>query len=75
MADVAILKTRLQEAENALHKLMTGAREVKVKIDDYGESTFSETNMVFLERYIAKLKNEIDHALKRVSRRPLFMRF
>ncbi|WNO10423.1 gpW family head-tail joining protein [Teredinibacter sp. KSP-S5-2] len=75
MADIAILKTRLEEAEMALHKLMTGAREVKVKVDDYGETTFSETNMANLERYIAKLKQDIARALGRPRRKPLFIKF
>ena len=75
MTDLITLKQRLREAETALHRLMMGEREVKVVVDDYGETTFSQVNRLDLQTYIARLKNEIAQAEGRPKRGPLFMKF
>lgn len=75
MPSVVVLQQRLEEAELALHQLHTGAREVEVRVDDYGMTEFSEVNVKDLEHYIAKLRNEISMAEGRPRRRPILMRF
>jgi hypothetical protein len=73
MADLATLKTRLAEAEEALHRLQTGDREVKVatigRAAEYGQ-----TDAPKLERYIATLRSEIDRLSGR-SRGPIYLSF
>jgi len=59
MADLATLQTRLAEAEEARHQLMTGAKEVSVTIGGYGATTYTQVNVEKLEQYIQKLNTEI----------------
>ena len=75
MPSLVILKQRLEEAELALHQLNTGAREVEVRVDDFGMTEFSEVNVRDLERYIAHLRQAIAHAEGKPRRRPILMRF
>lgn len=73
MTDLATLKTRLAEAEEALHRLQMSDREVKVstigKAVEYGQ-----TDATKLETYIAKLRSEIDRLSGR-SRGPIYLSF
>ena len=66
MADLATLQTRLAEAEEAHHQLMTGAKEVSVSIGGYGATTYAQANIEKLEHYIERLKTQIG----RISGKP-----
>lgn len=58
MADLATLKTRLTEAEQAYHLLQTGALEVEV--DHNGSRTrYTAAGSDRLNAYIQSLKNQI----------------
>ena len=62
MTDVVTLKTRLLEAELALHKLATGSlREtiMQTAANTSSQVTYTRASMADLERYIARLKSEI----------------
>lgn len=59
MADLATLQTRLAEAEEAHHLLMTGAKEVSVTIGGYGATTYTQVNVEKLEQYIQRLNAQI----------------
>lgn len=59
MADLATLQTRLAEAEEAHHQLLTGAKEVSVSIGGYGATTYAQANIEKLEQYIQKLNAQI----------------
>ncbi len=59
MADLAVLRTRLTEAETAYHRLMTGEREVEVEFSDGRRNRYSETTASNLKRYIDELRAEI----------------
>ncbi len=75
MPDLTTLRQRLTGAEDALHNLMIGEREVSVTVSDYGATTFSQVNRKDLERYIADLKNQIAVITGRSARRPIYVRF
>lgn len=56
---LSTLRTRLSEAESALHDLMIGGKPVIVR-DQSGESvTFSTANVSRLQTYISHLKAQI----------------
>lgn len=59
MADLATLQTRLGEAEEAHHLLMTGAKEVTVSIGNYGSTTYQQASIERLEQYIQRLQAQI----------------
>ena len=70
MTNQTELRARLDEAEAALHDLMTGRREVSVAYD--GKSvTYSRTDVAKLRAYIAELKGKVGSG----GRRPLGVRF
>ena len=75
MLDLETLQTYLTEARTALHMLMTGQREVQVKVMDYGETTFSQVTRRDLEKYIANLENQIARCQGKRGRSPLLIRF
>ncbi len=58
MPDQATLQARLDEAETALHALLTGRREVSVGYD--GRTvTYARTDVGALQAYIAELKSRL----------------
>lgn len=59
MSDLATLQGRLQEAETALHVLMTGQRAVQVRDASGRMVTYAETDAEKLQRYVAFLKAQI----------------
>lgn len=62
MTDVVTLKTRLLEAELALHKLATGSLRETVQqgaANTNSMVTYTRASLADLERYIARLKSEI----------------
>lgn len=58
MADLATLQSRLSEAEEALHKLATGARAATTGIADR-TVTWTQTTIPELQTYITALRSEI----------------
>ena len=69
--DTATLQTRIAEVEDAIHKLMTGAREVQVQHAD-GMVRYSEANLEGLERYHAWLLQQKE-SLTNGRRRPIYL--
>ena len=60
MADLATLQQRLSEAEDAYHRLLTGAAAVQFR-DQNGEMiVYQQVNSAKLAQYIASLKAQID---------------
>ena len=53
------LETRLVQAKEARHRLLTGTQEVTVSLSDYGSTTYNAGNINALEKYILELKQEI----------------
>lgn len=72
---VEVLCRRLQEAEEALHRLMIGEIEVTVSVVGYGATTYHAANRDQLEAYIARLQQRIDRLAGKARRGPLWMRF
>lgn len=59
MVDVAVLRQRLCEAEDAYHSLMTGCRVVEV-FDQNGEKVrYDKVNLQDLRNYIDELKRQL----------------
>ena len=69
--DLATIDTRIAEVEDAIHKLMTGAREVQVQHAD-GMVRYSEANLDGLQRYHAWLLQQKE-ALTNGRRRPIYI--
>lgn len=55
---------RLEEAEDALHLLLTGTQEVEIQYDQT-RVKYTQANIDELRRYIALLKGEIDTTKRR----------
>ena len=53
------LQSRLVQAKEARHRLLTGSQEVTVSLHGYGSTTYSAANGEALERYIHELEQEI----------------
>jgi len=62
MTDLATLKTRLDEAETALHALHTGQRSVELRYADGKAAQFQSGDAARLEQYIAGLRRQIARA-------------
>ena len=69
MAMIDVLKQRLTEAEDAYHKLMIGEKEVSVSVGNFGSTSYNQTNISQLEKYISALKTQISKVESRASRR------
>jgi len=69
MAMIDVLKQRLMEAEEAYHKLMIGEKEVSVSVGNFGSTSYNQTNISQLEKYISALKTQISKVEGRASRR------
>ncbi len=69
MAMIDVLKQRLTEAEDAYHKLMIGEKEVSVSVGNFGSTSYNQTNISQLEKYISALKTQINKVEGRASRR------
>lgn len=66
---IDVLKQRLMEAEEAYHKLMIGEKEVSVSVGHFGSTSYNQTNISQLEKYISALKTQISKVEGRASRR------
>jgi hypothetical protein len=53
------LETRLVQAKEARHRLLTGTQEVSVSLHGYGSTTYTAGNVEALEKYIHDLQVEI----------------
>ena len=53
------LETRLVQAKEARHRLLTGTQEVSVSLHGYGSTTYTAGNAEALEKYIHDLQMEI----------------
>ena len=69
MAMIDVLKQRLMEAEEAYHKLMIGEKEVSVSVGNFGSTSYNQTNISQLEKYISALKTQINKVEGRASKR------
>lgn len=71
MADLNTLQTRLQEAENAYHDLMTGKKAVSVSWSDGQSIEYRKSDSAQLEQYIQFLKRQIAELNGGKRRRPI----
>ena len=53
------LQSRLVQAKEARHRLLTGTQEVTVSLHGYGSTTYSQSTIAALERYISELERDI----------------
>jgi gpW len=65
------LQSRLEQAEDALHRLMTGDLEVKVEYDG-GSTEYNRANIPELRRYIRSLKSQLGQPVNNGSRKVMF---
>ena len=72
---IDVLKQRLMEAEEAYHKLMIGEKEVSVSVGNFGSTSYNQTNISQLEKYISALKTQISKVEGRASRRVIKVAF
>ena len=75
MADLTTLQTRLDQAETALHKLMTGSLVEHIQADARTGAAvrYTPAQVPALQRYIASLKNQIAVASGGSVRRRAFV--
>lgn len=62
------LETRLTQAREARHRLLTGTQEVSVSLQGYGSATYTAADVEALERYIHELEHRIARARGRARR-------
>lgn len=62
MTKVEILQKQLEEAEQAYHELMIGARTVSVNVEGVGSTSYAQADSSKLKEYISYLKAEIGKA-------------
>ena len=62
MTKVEILQKQLEEAEQAYHELMIGARTVSVNVDGVGSTSYAQADSSKLKEYISYLQAEIGKA-------------
>lgn len=72
---VQTLQTRLTEAEDARHKLLTGQQEVEISLDGFGKTVYSQANIRALDKYIVELQNKIARLSGLPRRGPLRVSF
>jgi len=71
MADTATLQTRLTEAEDALHRVLTGQSVTVVGYDGH-RTEYSPASAGDLRRYIATLRRQLGQGATPGSRRGVF---
>ena len=62
MTKVEILQKQLEEAEQAYHELMIGARTVSVNVEGVGSTSYAQADSSKLKEYIFYLQAEIGKA-------------
>lgn len=60
--DLLELETRLVQAKEARHRLLTGTQEVSVSLQGYGITTYTASNVEAARRYINELELQISRA-------------
>mgnify|MGYP001009894565 CR=1 FL=1 len=58
-ANIYDLQSKLVQAQEARHRLLTGTMEVSISLHGYGSTTYTQSNIEGLERYIDDLKRDI----------------
>lgn len=53
------LESRLVQAKEARHRLLTGTQEVSVNMHGFGATTYTEANIERLENYINEMELEV----------------
>lgn len=74
MAALATLQTRLEEAETALHQLMTGKQVARVGHGD-AQVEYTKADLPALRSYIRDLNAQIAEAQGTRTRRPIGVKF
>ncbi|ACO74645.1 hypothetical protein LHK_01659 [Laribacter hongkongensis HLHK9] len=69
MPDLNTLRTRLDEAEAARHKLLTGSLRERISSPGGADITYTRTEITALDRYISSLKADIARATGAASPR------
>lgn len=59
MTKIETLQKQLEEAEQAYHELMIGARTVSVNVEGVGSTSYAQADSSKLREYISYLKAEI----------------
>ena len=62
MTKIETLQKQLEEAEQAYHELMIGARTVSVNVEGVGSTSYAQADSSKLREYISYLKAEIGKA-------------
>ena len=62
MTKVEILQKQPEEAEQAYHELMIGARTVSVNVEGVGSTSYAQADSSKLKEYILYLQAEIGKA-------------
>jgi len=62
MTKVEILQKQLEEAEQAYHELMIGARTVSVNVEGVGSTSYAQADSSKLKEYLLYLQAEIGKA-------------
>jgi hypothetical protein len=71
MTETSVLQERLKEAEDALHKLNTGAHEVEVEYEGF-KTKYSPIKRADLQRYVNSLKTQLGMPVAKMSRHVRF---
>lgn len=66
MPDTATLQIRLQEAQTALHELLTGRKTVSIQTE-LERVTFTQANVAELRAYIRDLEQQLGQRSRRGS--------
>lgn len=62
MTKIETLQKQLEEAEQAYHELMIGARTVSVNVEGVGSTSYAQADSSKLKEYISYLQAEIGKA-------------
>ncbi len=73
--NIELKKVRLEEAEEAYHKLICGDKEVSVSVGSFGSTTYNQASIKSLEAYISTLKSQIASAEGSGGRRIMRIEF
>ena len=75
MTKVEILQKQLEEAEQAYHELMIGARTVSVNVEGVGSTSYAQADSSKLKEYILYLQAEIGKAKGLTNRKVIKVSF
>ena len=73
MADTAAsVQTKLEEAKDALHRLMLGDKEVEVSFGEARRTAWNKVDLNALRAYIAELEAQLATLLGQPKRGPIY---